>query len=132
MRRLGAIAAMALSIAACGAPAGASRSGITSPARAGQPSRKVLVLMQTLGFHHASIPSAVDALRRVAARDGRYSVVCIPTAARLTREAQEGDPQTPLRHAGVTVTYAVIVARETDPRDLGASVGVVRRGILKR
>ena len=31
------------------------------------------------------------------------------------REAQEGDPQTPLRHAGVTVTYAVIVARETDP-----------------
>ena len=81
---------MALSIAACGAPAGASRSGITSPARAGQPSRKVLVLTQTLGFHHASIPWAVDALRRVAARDGRYRVVFIPSAATLTPTALKG------------------------------------------
>jgi hypothetical protein len=50
----------------------------------------VLVLTQTLGFHHASIPSAVDALRRVAARDGRYRVVFLPSASKLTPTALEG------------------------------------------
>jgi hypothetical protein len=44
----------------------------------------LLVLTQTLGYHHASIPWAVAALRRVAARDGRYRLVFLPSASRLT------------------------------------------------
>jgi hypothetical protein len=50
----------------------------------------VLVLTQTLGFHHASIPWAVSGLRRVAARDGRYRVVFLPSASRLTPAALKG------------------------------------------
>jgi uncharacterized protein len=87
MPRLAAIAAVALSIAACGASDGVSRAGTASPARAAQPGRTVLVLTQTLGYHHASIPWAVAALRRVASRDGRYRVVFLPSAARLTPTA---------------------------------------------
>jgi hypothetical protein len=75
LRKLAAIAAVALPIAACGASVGVSPSGTASPARLAQPGRIVLVLTQTLGYHHASIPWAVAALRRVAARDGRYRVV---------------------------------------------------------
>ena len=87
MRTLAALAAVALSIAACGASDGVSRAGTASPARATQPGRTVLVLTQTLGYHHASIPWAVAALRRVASRDGRYRVVFLPSAARLTPTA---------------------------------------------
>jgi uncharacterized protein len=90
MRRLAAITIIALSIAACGASDGVSRSGTVSLARVGQPGRTVLVLTQTLGFHHASIPFAVDVLRRVAARDGRYRVVFLPSASRLTPTALKG------------------------------------------
>jgi hypothetical protein len=50
----------------------------------------VLVLTQTLGYHHASIPWAVDALRRVAVRDGRYRVMFLPSASVLTRTALKG------------------------------------------
>jgi type 1 glutamine amidotransferase len=50
----------------------------------------VLVLTQTLGFRHASIPAAVDAVRRVAARDGRYRVVFLPSASKLTPTALKG------------------------------------------
>jgi uncharacterized protein len=87
MLRLAAIAAMAVSIVACGASDGVSRSGTASPSTAGRPGRAVLVLTQTLGYHHASIPWAVAALRRVAARDGRYRVLLLPSAARLTPTA---------------------------------------------
>lgn len=90
MRRFVAIAAVALLIAACGASQGASSSGAASPVADRQPSRTVLVLTQTLGFHHASIPSAVDAVRRVAARDGRYRVVFLPSASKLTPTALKG------------------------------------------
>jgi hypothetical protein len=79
-----------LTIGACGAADRASRPGDASLARAGQPSRTVLVLTQTLGFHHASIPWAIDALRRAAAHDGRYHVVFLPTASRLTPTALQG------------------------------------------
>jgi hypothetical protein len=91
MGRLAPIAIVAvLAIAACGTGDRTSRSGAASLARAGQPGRTVLVLTQTLGFHHASIPSAIDALRRVAARDGRYRVVFLPTGSRLTPTALKG------------------------------------------
>jgi type 1 glutamine amidotransferase len=90
VRRLAAITASAGSVAACGASDGVSPVGTASPATAGQPGRTVLVLTQTLGFHHASIPWAVAALRRVAARDGRYRVAVLPSAARLTGTALKG------------------------------------------
>jgi uncharacterized protein len=43
----------------------------------------VLVLTQTLGYHHASIPWAVAALKRIAARDGRYRLTFLPGASAL-------------------------------------------------
>jgi type 1 glutamine amidotransferase len=88
--RLAAIATTAVSIAACGGSDGASGSMSASRPRGGQPDRTVLVLTQTLGFHHASIPWAIDALRRIAARDGRYRVVFVPSASRLTPTALRG------------------------------------------
>jgi type 1 glutamine amidotransferase len=88
--RLVAIVTVALWIGACGASGGVSGAPAASPAEAGQPSRTVLVLTQTLGFHHASIPWAIAALRRVAARDGRYRVVFLPSAAKLTPTALRG------------------------------------------
>ncbi len=88
--RLAATLTVTLLIAACGSSDGVSRTRIASFARTGQPVRSVLVLTQTLGFHHASIPSAIDALRRVAARDGRYRVLFLPTASRLTPTALKG------------------------------------------
>jgi type 1 glutamine amidotransferase len=90
VRRLVAIATMAVAITACSASAGVYRSGAAAPAAPRQGSRTVLVLTQTLGFHHASIPRAVEALRRVAARDGRYHVVLLPSASRLTPTALNG------------------------------------------
>jgi type 1 glutamine amidotransferase len=92
-RRLAVIGMMAVAIvaiAACGASDGVSRSSAGSLAAARQPGRKVLVLTQTLGYRHASIPSAVDALRRLAARDGRYRVVFLSSASRLTPTALKG------------------------------------------
>lgn len=85
-----AIALAGFSIAACGTSDAVSRSGAASPAEAGQAGRKVLVLTQTLGYHHASIPWAVEALRRVAARDGRYRIGFLPSASRLTPTALKG------------------------------------------
>ena len=86
MRRLAAIAAVLLAIAACSSSVGVARSGVTV-ARARPAARTVLVLTQTLGFHHASIPAAIDALRRTAARDGRYRVAFLRSASRLTPAA---------------------------------------------
>ena len=86
MLRLVAVAAVAVSLAACGASDAVSRAG-APPATARNPGATVLVLTQTLGYHHASIPWAVKALRRIAARDGRYRVVFLPGAASLTRTA---------------------------------------------
>jgi type 1 glutamine amidotransferase len=39
---------------------------------------------QTLGYHHASIPWAVRALRRVGSADGRYQLVFLSDATQLT------------------------------------------------
>jgi type 1 glutamine amidotransferase len=82
--RLAAIAAVAVSLAACDASDAVLRSG-APPAKARQPGAIVLVLTQTLGYHHASVPWAVEALRRTAVRDRRYRVVFLPGAASLTR-----------------------------------------------
>jgi type 1 glutamine amidotransferase len=120
MRRLVAIATVALSIAACGASGGVLRSGAASLARAGQRRPTVLVLTQTLGFHHASIPSAVDALRRVAARDGRYRVAFLPSASRLTPTA--------LKSAAAVVFLLTTGDLPLSPSEKGALVAFVHGG----
>ena len=87
MRRLTAAVVIALALCACatGAMVGAAGSS-GKPA----PSRRVLVLTQTLGYHHASIPWAISALKRLAAADGRYRVVFLSAAAQLTPAALHG------------------------------------------
>lgn len=87
MIRLAATAAAAASIAACGASQTMSHSHAAGSSPPGRPSRTVLVLTQTLGYHHASIPAARAALCRLAARDGRYRAVFLSGAAQLTPAA---------------------------------------------
>jgi uncharacterized protein len=120
MRRLASIAAMTLWIAACGASDSTSRSETASPAQAGQLGRTVLVLTQTLGYHHASIPWAVDALRRVAAGDRRYRVVFLPSAAGLTRSALKG--------AAAVVFLLTTGELPLSPSDKQALLGFVHDG----
>ena len=82
--------------------------------------RTVLVLTQTLGYHHASIPAAKAALRRIAARDGRYRLVFLPSATELTAQA--------LPHASAVVfllTSGTLPLTSTDKRAL---VTFVHRG----
>src|SRR5690348_14814763 len=89
-----AVAAVAVSIVACGSSASSTHS---RPPSARPPSGvksavpTVLVLTQTLGYHHASIPTAIATVRAIAARSGRYRVVFLTSAAQLTPAA--------LRHA---------------------------------
>ncbi len=90
MRKLGVIATLALTVAACGVSDDASRSGAMAVTGSAAPSRKVLVLTETSGYHHASIPWAVNALRRVAERDRRYRVVLLPSATKLTAKLLNG------------------------------------------
>jgi type 1 glutamine amidotransferase len=80
MRRLLLVLAGAGMIAACGGVAASSiRTGSERASRVPE----VLVLTQTRGYHHASIPWAVDAMKRLAAHDGRYRLTFLPTAAVL-------------------------------------------------
>jgi uncharacterized protein len=67
-------------IAACGG--GVAASSIRTNAAPATPPLKVLVLTETRGFHHGSIPSAVDALKRLAV-GGRYRLDFLRTAALL-------------------------------------------------
>jgi type 1 glutamine amidotransferase len=55
----------------------------------------VLVLTQTLGYHHASIPTAMAAVRAIAARSGHYRVEFLASGAQLTPAA--------LRHAAAVM-----------------------------
>jgi len=89
-------------LAACGAGAGAGAAGsqVGSTAQGGpgaataarpaaarpaaaRPALRVLVLTQTRGYHHASIPTALAALQRLAHVDGRYALVPLASAAQL-------------------------------------------------
>jgi type 1 glutamine amidotransferase len=79
----------------------------------------VLVLTQTLGYHHASIPTAIATVRAIAARSGRYRVVLLASAGLLTPTA--------LKHAA-----AVMFLLTTGELPIGAEkralVAFVRRG----
>jgi uncharacterized protein len=89
-------------------------------ARTAPRGRTVLVLTQTLGYHHASIPWAVDALRRLAARDGRYHVVFLPTAADLAPAA--------LAHASAVVFLLTTGELPLTASEKQALVAFVHRG----
>lgn len=79
MRRLLLVLTGAATVAACG---GVAASSVRTSA-VGRAVPEVLVLTQTRGYHHASIPWAVDSLRIVAAGDGRYRLRFVPSAGVL-------------------------------------------------
>jgi type 1 glutamine amidotransferase len=116
MRRAGVVIALVVALAACGAGVTV---GATAPARH-KPLPRVLVLTQTLGYHHASIPWAVAALRRVAATDGRYEPVFLPTAAELTPSA--------LRGAAAVVFLLTTGDLPLSPAEKSALIAFVRGG----
>jgi type 1 glutamine amidotransferase len=77
----------------------------------------VLVLTQTLGYHHLSIPSAMATVRGIAAGSGRYRVVFLASAAELTPAA--------LRHAAAVMfllTTGELPINAADKRALVAFV----------
>jgi uncharacterized protein len=131
-----AVALVAVALTACGgsskpsAPgrsttstAAASRAAsqaATGSAGAGSHLRTVLVLTQTLGYHHASIPTAKAALRRIAARDGRYRLVFLPSATKLTAQA--------LAHASAVVFLLTTGTLPMTPTDKRALVAFVHHG----
>jgi hypothetical protein len=53
--------------------------------------RRVLVVTETAGFHHDSIPDAVALVRRIARRDGRYTVRLLGAARELTARLRHAD-----------------------------------------
>jgi uncharacterized protein len=117
-----AVAAMAVSIVACGSTTSSTHSSrlTARPAAETRPTvPTVLVLTQTLGYHHASIPTAMATVRALASRSGRYRVVFLASAAQLTPAV--------LRHAA-----AVMFLLTTGELPIGAEkralVDFVRRG----
>jgi type 1 glutamine amidotransferase len=112
--------AIAFGLAGCGGSSGTSSiSRVASPA-AKPHQRTVLVLTQTLGYHHASIPAARAALRKIAARDGRYRLVFLPSATRLTAHA--------LKHASAVVFLLTTGTLPMTSADKRALVAFVHRG----
>jgi type 1 glutamine amidotransferase len=80
----------------------------------------VLVLTQTLGYHHMSIPTAIATVRGIAARSGRYRVVFLASAAQLTPAA--------LRHAAAVMFLLTTGELPMDAADKRALVAFVRGG----
>jgi uncharacterized protein len=132
-----AVVALAVALAACGGSSRSTKSSASSRSNASsrssassstaaQPAtghtrpRIVLVLTQTLGYHHASIPAAKAALRRIAARDGRYRLVFLPSATKLTPDA--------LAHASAVVFLLTTGTLPMTPVDKRALVAFVHRG----
>jgi type 1 glutamine amidotransferase len=132
LRALTAATIAMLALAACGGSstpsasrASTSSTSATSPAPPGSASgrsgvRTVLVLTQTLGYHHASIPAAKAALSRIAARDGRYRLVFLPSATKLTPHV--------LAHASAVVFLLTTGTLPLTPTDKRALVAFVHRG----
>lgn len=78
------------------------------------------MLTQTLGYHHASIPTAKAALRRIAARSGRYRLEFEPSATKLTPRA--------LARASAVVFLLTTGELPMTPTDKRALVAFVHRG----
>jgi type 1 glutamine amidotransferase len=128
-----AVVVVVLALAGCGGSSRASKASSAlnsststatgSAARAGAKAsgvRTVLVLTQTLGYHHASIPAAEAALRRIAARDRRYRLTFLPSATQLTPQA--------LAHASAVVFLLTAGTLPLTPTDKRALVAFVHRG----
>lgn len=114
---------MAVAIVACGSSANSTHSSArpADPAPVGKPAvPTVLVLTQTLGYHHMSIPSAMATVRGMAARSGRYRVVFLTSAAQLTPAA--------LRHAAAVMFLLTTGELPMNVADKRALVAFVRGG----
>jgi type 1 glutamine amidotransferase len=118
-----AVAAVAVSIAACGSSASSTQSS-TPPARRASIAKPavptVLVLTQTRGYHHMSIPTAMATVRDIAARSGRYRVVFLASAAQLTPAV--------LRHAAAVMFLLTTGELPLDAADKRALVAFMRGG----
>jgi uncharacterized protein len=115
--------AAAVLIAACGSSASSPHSS-PPPVRAAPVAKPavptVLLLTQTLGYHHMSIPTAMATVRGIAARSGRYRVVLLASAAQLTPAA--------LRHAAAVMFLLTTGELPMNAADKQALVAFVRRG----
>ncbi len=80
----------------------------------------VLVLTQTLGYHHRSIPTAMATVRAIAARSRRYRVVFLSSATQLTPVA--------LRHAVAVMFLLTTGELPMDAAEKRAMVAFVRGG----
>jgi uncharacterized protein len=125
-----------LALAGCGGSNGTSKASSVSSTSTSSPTgssgavggaaakasgvRTVLVLTQTLGYHHASIPAAKAALRRIAARDRRYRLKFLSSATQLTPQA--------LAHASAVVFLLTTGTLPLTPTDKRALVAFVHRG----
>jgi type 1 glutamine amidotransferase len=67
-----------------------ARQGVARATRAAKQRRTILVLTQTLGYHHASIPDAVAALKRFGAVDRRLRFRFLPGAQALNASSLHG------------------------------------------
>jgi uncharacterized protein len=118
-----AVAAVAVLIAACGSSASSTHSS-PLPARVAPVTKPaaptVLVLTQTLGYHHRSIPAAMAAVRAMAARSRRYRVVFLSSATQLTPVA--------LRHAAAVMFLLTTGELPLNAADKRALVAFVRGG----
>ena len=112
MRRVGGLLAVAVLIASTGVSTGVGRAELQR--------RTVLVLTQTLGYHHASIPAAKAAVRGIAARNGHIRLVFLRSAAELTQS----------RLAGASAVMFLLTTGELPmtPADKRALVAFVRNG----
>ena len=136
-----AVVAVVLGLAACGGSSTSGASRTSGPTRtsgtaatsgasngsqsgtgaaSGRHLRKVLVLTQTLGYHHASIPTAKATLSRIAARSGRYRLVFLSSATKVTPQA--------LAHASAVVFLLTTGELPMTPTDKRALVAFVHRG----
>jgi type 1 glutamine amidotransferase len=118
-----AVAAAVASTAACGSLASSTHSSPlpTRPASVAKPAvPTVLVVTQTLGYHHMSIPTAMATVRGIAARSGRYRVVFLASATQLTPAA--------LRHAVAVMFLLTSGELPMNAADKRALVDFVRRG----
>ena len=117
------MAVVAVSIAACGSSASSAHSSPppARPAPVAKPAvPTVLVLTQTLGYHHMSIPTAIATVRGLAARSGRYRVVFLASATQLTPAA--------LRHAAAVMFLLTTGELPLNAADKRALVAFVRGG----
>jgi uncharacterized protein len=117
------VGAVAASIAACGSSASSTHSSPlpARPASVAKPAvPTVLVLTQTLGYHHRSIPTAMATVRGLAARSRRYRVVFLTSATQLTPVA--------LRHAVAVMFLLTTGELPMNAADKQALVTFVRGG----